>query len=374
MITDDLPAALDRLVALGQNRDVNIRPVLLRVLVDMFVTKPTHASQDLLQFEEIASRLLDEADPAARLIVADKLAHHPLTPKRLLKRFVADRGAVAATVLAHGSLDPSSLQAAAAFGNVEMAVAVAHRADLTPSIVQSLAERPEPEIVLALADNAAVTLDLSTQRYLIRRGREDESLAAALLQRPIDPVETSPLFLHATRAQRREILAAVRRQDLGLTIRPEPVPNAREALLQIERSVRLPSLEGLDIALCRALGFSQADVDHVLDDPDGEPLAVALAALGATPDLAARIFILGNPVIGHAYQAVRRLVDIVDTLSTRAARRLTGAITGVAPPSAPSQQLLDRAVDRSRRAHEMRDATAAAKAGRVEVAEIKKVG
>ena len=36
---DDLRQSLERLVKLGQTPDVDIRPVLLRVLVDLFVCK-----------------------------------------------------------------------------------------------------------------------------------------------------------------------------------------------------------------------------------------------------------------------------------------------------------------------------------------------
>ena len=55
---DDLRQSLERLVKLGQTPDVDIRPVLLRVLVDLFVCKVQHAQADLDQFEDMMQHLL----------------------------------------------------------------------------------------------------------------------------------------------------------------------------------------------------------------------------------------------------------------------------------------------------------------------------
>ncbi|MBE7220836.1 MAG: DUF2336 domain-containing protein, partial [Caulobacteraceae bacterium] len=228
MITDDLPATLDRLVDLGRNPDVNIRPVLLRVLVDLFVSRPSHSDDALVQFEEMASRLLDEADGAARLLAAEKLAAHSQAPSALLKKLLADRDATADVILARATLDPHTLQSAAALGTTAMAAAVARRPDLDAATVRALAERPEPEVVAALADNPEAPIDIGLQRYLVRRARDNALLAARLLKRGGDPLELAALFLTADRDGRAAILMALRRQELG---RPaaEPLPNAENA-------------------------------------------------------------------------------------------------------------------------------------------------
>ena len=71
-----------------------------------------------------------------------------------------------------------------------------------------------------------------------------------------------------------------------------------------------------------------SEVNRIIDDPHGEPLAIALAALGVSSDVAARIFIFGDPVIGHSYSKVRRLVTVVETLSSRAAHQLLTSMLG----------------------------------------------
>ena len=331
MLTDDLPATLDRLINLGRTPDVNIRPVLLRVLVDLFVSKPAHGPEAVRQFEEIVSRLLHEADEAARLIVAEKLAAHPQTPPALLRHLMAGRGAIAAKILSCAVLDAQTVQAAGALGTAEMALAVAVRSDLDGATIRALAERPEPEVVAALVDNLALTIDPGLYRYLVRRGRENVPLARKLLKRHGDPAELGALFLAADRKQRAEILLAMRRHDLGLP-RPEPVAGAEAALAQIARVVLLPGMDGLDLIFCQALNLAAPLAERIIDDPNGEPMAVALAALGASPELAARVFILGPPTIGHVYATVKSLVGLVETLSPGTARRLIASMSGEASP------------------------------------------
>lgn len=326
MITGEFPDSFKQLVAFGQRPDVKIRPVLLRVLVDMFVTRSHHSLTDLRQFEEMMAHLLDDADDETRLVVAEQLSKHPLTPRPLLERFVAERGAIAAKVLAHAGMDNRALNAAAVFGTAVMAEAVARRSDLDLNIVRSIAERPEETVLCALVENAAAPIERSLFRYLARRAQSHPALAASLLQRG-GTGEAVTLFFSAAPAQRATLIATARRQDLGLTGRT-PISSSAEMLAAIERAAMAPGLEGLDITLGAALQCTPAEVHRIMDDPHGEPAALALAALGVSPQVAARIFILGNTAISRSYLKVRRLVAITETVSPRAAYQLVAAMLG----------------------------------------------
>lgn len=328
MVTADLPDPFEQLVAFGRQSNARIRPVLLRVLVDMFVSKPEHTESDLRQFEEIVAHLLDDADDESRLAVAEQLAAHPSTPRNLLDRFVAERSHVAAKVLAQAGMDGRALSAAAVFGTTVMAAAVARRPDLDPAVVRSLAERPEIEVLCALVENRAAPIDRPLLRYIARRAEGRPDLASRLLERGQAP-ESVSVFLSADQARRAEMIAAARRQDLGVTARPLPFTPPPAALVAIERSSSVPGLEGLDHALASALSCSAQDAIRLIDDPHGEPLALALAALGVPTDVAARIFIMGPPAISHSYPKVRRLIEIVGTVSPRAAYKLLASILGL---------------------------------------------
>lgn len=325
---DELRDSLERLVALGKSPDVNIRPVLLRVVVDLFVRKAHHAPDDLAHFEEITQRLLDEADADTRLSVAQKLSRHSEMPQALAHRFLAERGAAAGCVLQHASLDADTLAGSAAWGCIEMAVAVARRPDLDPVVCRALAERPEPEIPSALARNPAAPLDRSTVQYLVRRARDDRDLAKLMLERDCQPADLAPLFLLANTATRAAIILAARRDDLGPeSRRPRLSTDEMSALSRVERSLLNAEQDSFDVALAVALGLDLGTTGRLLDDPHGEPLAIALAAIGASAEFAARVFILSGPAIGHSVMAVRRLTQLVETLPMRTAARLVAAMT-----------------------------------------------
>lgn len=348
MVSADLPDPLEQLIVFGQRSDAKIRPVLLRVLVDMFVSKPNHGPAELQQFEEIMVHLLDDADDETRLAVAEQLSKHPLTPRALLDRFVAERSGIAAKVLAHAGLDPRTLSAAAVFGTALMAEAVARRPDIDAAVVRSLAERPEIEVLCALVENKAAPVDRPLLRYLARRAQSHPQLAARLLERG-DTAETVSLFLVAGRAQRAELIAGARRQDLGSASRPAIFQSSPETLAAIRRAANVPGLDGLDVTLAGALQCTAEKVARLVDDAQGEPLALILAALGVPSEVAARIFILGDPTIGRSYSKVRRLVDIVATVPARAASKLVAAMIGRSTEEPRRSASLIEAVDVVRR-------------------------
>lgn len=328
---DDLRGALERLVRLGRTPDVDIRPVLLRVLVDMFVRRDHHTPGDLVQFEDMIGRLLDDADADVRCAVADKLAGHPATPDGLLRRFLREGDSVAAPVLARAAVAPDALLHAATWGTTAMALAVASRADLSTEAVASLIERPERDVLLAVARNAAAPVGTDAYHYLVRRARDDEALGKALLARDVPASEHAPLFLFADSAQRAAIILAARRDDLGpMPERTRLTAEETAALERIERAVMSPGRDGFDTALATALNIRLDDVWLLIDDPRGEPLALALAAVGASPELAARVFILSGPAIGHSVMAVRTLTALVEGMPRKTALRLVGAMTHAA--------------------------------------------
>ena len=325
---DDLRVSLERLVRLGRTPEVDIRPVLLRVLVDMFTRRLHHSPADLLQFEDMIARLLDESDAEVRRAVAEKLAGHPATPKRLLDRFLGEGGDMAASVLAGAEVEAAILLRAADWGTTAMAVAVAGRPDLLPDIVTSLIDRPEAEVLLAVAANAAAPIGLDAFRYLVRRARGDDALGRALLRRDGFEAERAPLFLVADSAQRGAIMLAARREDLGPEVNRVRLTDEESAVLaRVERAVMAPDRDGLDEALALALTIRLDDAWRLIDDAKGEPLALALAAIGASAELAARVFILSGPAIGHSVMAVRRLTALVDGMPRRTAARLIAAMT-----------------------------------------------
>lgn len=330
-IPDDLPVALERLVVLSQLPNVNIKPVLLRVVVDMFLRKEHHAPADLAQFETIVSHLLTEADADARMLVADKLSRHGATPRALLEQLGADKAAIAEKIYEHAELGEETLRTAASLTGVAVAAAVARRRDLSPAVVAILVDRPELDILRDLVGNPAVTFDRPSMQKLVRRARHDHDLAAALVRRASDVLDLAPLYPMLDPEQRQAVIDATRRQDLGRRP-PKPIdPPEPVTFERMDRLIRCGERDGFDAMLCAALGLEGARFAPLLHDDGGDILALALAAVGMPPDMAARVFILGDPRIGRSLPRVRALVRIVATVAPHAARRLVGAMAGGMP-------------------------------------------
>src|SRR5436190_23566726 len=71
---------------------VDIRPALLRSMIDLYVQKQTHTEQEEQHFTKLALRLIDLVDANTRIVVANKIAGYPTAPaavrQRLLKELI----------------------------------------------------------------------------------------------------------------------------------------------------------------------------------------------------------------------------------------------------------------------------------------------
>ncbi len=339
--SDDLAVALAHLGMLRHNPTSTIRPLLLRVVVDLFLHKRHHAPDDIRTFEAMVTPLLDDVDAATRRVLVDRLFDHPATPAAVLDRLMDAESQIGAEVYRHASFAEAELLAIAETGPAMTAATVAQRPDLPPDVITALVERPEPRIAQALADNAAVVLAPSQFQALVRRARTDRDLAERLAAREGDPLATAPLFALVSPRQRRRIVDAVRRHELGRRPWGRPDRATVATLERLDRLVLGGEWDVFEDTLCLALGERHRALRPLLRDGTGDILALALAAVGATADLAARVFILGDPAIGRSVSAVRRLTTMVDTLAPAAARRLLEAIVEAVPneerrPSSPT--------------------------------------
>ncbi len=324
---DDLPENLQGLARLGRDGDLDMRQVLLRVLTDLYVGQPHHTQNEIRQFEAVALGLLARTDADTRLIVARKLAACPATPAPLAERFVADGGAPAAAILSRSTVLPRAWLVCAALGeDTELASAVASRPDLDSDLCQILVTRPEIEVARALTHNVMAPLDPAGFRALVARAGGDRELGATLCARAPKGADLAPLFLHANHTQRGAILLSARRADLGE--RPRSQISATEAATaaEIETAALAHDMTLVAAIIARAFGSTLGVARELLDDPRGEPVALALGALHVEPDRAARIFMCLDPAIAHNVERVRALTDIVATIAPATAERLVRAM------------------------------------------------
>jgi hypothetical protein len=331
-MTNDLLSGLEGLVALGKDGGLNMKPILLRVVTDQFVSKPRHPVADIRQYEELALQLLPQADNATALTIAKRLGGHPDAPTSVIEKLFDKAPEVAAALFATGvPLDRAKLTERAEWGSLAEAVAIAGRKTLDPKTAAALARRQESEVLCALADNKDAPLDAHAISFLLQRGRTDRDLGLVLLARTDLAIDKSPLFLLANSEQRAEMLTASRDADPVLR-----GGNTRTQQRDLDALADLAAAQkwGLfAIEFAMRLGCDPRGVQEIIRDKYGEPLAVALAALGMEPADAARIFLSSEPGISHSVDRIRMLTRITSDLSTKAARRLMSAMLGQPLPS-----------------------------------------
>ncbi len=318
------------------------RKQLLRATTDLFVVRKHHTLDEIRQYAEIALRMLPEADATAIAEIARKLAPHPNTPANVLQALM-ERDEEAATLLLAISpaLPGDALEAAAQFGPTDQAVAVACRRHLPNDLVRILVAREENSVWRALAENKSADVDVETLREMARRGRIDAKMGQAVCARTDDPTILQPLFLDASSKQRASMILQAERQELVA----KSEPNAVDPVLcgQLEMLARTHNAPGFLTRLAEALQCDRETAARLKADATGEPLAIALASLGMTPEAIVRVFLVGGPPIAHSCDLIEMLHRLASQTSTGAAHRVMRAMLGV-PLQPANRRMVHQAV------------------------------
>jgi hypothetical protein len=297
---------------------------LLRAIVGGFVARPTHPVADARQFEQLALGLIDLLDADAAAAVLRPLLIHPEAPEAVFERLRAKGGACAALAV---ELAPrvAAADLIDALRRPELSRAAARRGDLDPASMGALALRGDMETLRALAANLALRFDPATRRTLLRAARDDRGLARLLLDRGDFDADRAALFLAATRAERRTIVLDARARagafDGEPVVHPAMVDRFEAAALRGDRAE-------MATILAEVFGCEKERARALFLDRQGEPLALALAALGVSPAKATRIFRSVETLISHDAVRVRGLAAMARAIPQHVAAGLIAAMTG----------------------------------------------
>ena len=330
----NLPSQLRSLAGFG-NADFGTlghpssKSVLARVVTDLFVSKLDHTADELAQFQEMALALIGDIDDNAIAAISEKLARHANTPQTVLERLLKAGDAAAACVLRcalHISRD--ILLETTKWGDGTLVQAIAQRPDLDTKLLQLLAERPEFHVLQALAENPAACIPASIARSLIRRAMGNQGLAHALVERHDLDADITALYYYASRQRRSQLLLAAHRLDLGRAAEIRQNADETATLLRLEHQALRADMTGFAATLASALACPEYLAQQLAGDPDGEVLAIALAALGMPEAQAARIFMNLNPTIAHSVTCVHALTALVAGTPPHVARRIIAPMAG----------------------------------------------
>lgn len=333
MASDLSPVELPFLAALAGGANPGDRQLWLRIAADYLALAATAHREATLAAAIVA---LTAADDATRSAFARRLAPHPAAADALAK-LEALGGEAALVVLAEAAALPRERLSAAAAGEASApARAVAQRADLDGALVAALIARDETEVTLTLARNAQAPIDALQFAALARRALAsltDRRLINALLERTPATIEQGALFFEANPGQRARIVGAAQRVTLGRRYPAAHSPVAASVAARLERCALDSDWWRFEAGLAEEFGCAPAFAARLAGDSGGEPLAVALSALGAPADTTVRILAARDLHEGRDYRRIAALSRLKDALNPAAARLVMAAMIGAPTPT-----------------------------------------
>ena len=333
--------SLEGLDNLGRRNGVDIRPTLVRILTDLYVQKPLHTPEEEQHYTELLLRLIEAVDIPTRAIISGKLANYAGAPVKVMRCLARDVPEVAEPVLVNSPClsRMELLEIINEFGpNYASMIAKRTVAGGSPSVTTA-GRAGMPDVIPAVA--AAGT----------HRG---DAACASDDAPPLAPSETDirlgELFLVTSREERRVILSNL---DAGAGRGPLPPPliaGAGGVVRRLEAHAMAHDPEAFTLELAGGLGFSGEMARRVVGDSSGEPLLVAVKALGMPSDVLLRVLLFLNPAVGHSVDRVFDLVRLYEQITSEAAIRLVSSLRefghGRAGPAAHQPLLAVEASER----------------------------
>jgi len=261
-------------MTLSRREGVDIRPTLLRVLTDLYVQTNAHTDDEVRQFVELTSRLIDQVDDATRAAVRARLSIYPSTPVPIMRKL---------------GLQPS-------------------KPEQSVPLAASIPEQPQ----------AAAPARPPTEAHLRMAG---------LSMQPTDAAEISGMFFGAGAGDRALILHNLAEAPLKPSARI-PAPRAARAIEILEMAAFAADIENFTLELGEALILPTRVAAQVVNDASGEPLACAAKALGMPSAVFQRVLMFLNPEFGSSVHNVYRISRLYDRLSERSALIMLAAWRG----------------------------------------------
>jgi Uncharacterised protein conserved in bacteria (DUF2336) len=274
---------LEDLVDLGSGSQIDMRPTLLRVLTDLYLQRPAHTPEDERYYTELALRLIDATDLAARAALAERLASYPSAPRAVIERLARDKIEVATPILDHSSC-------------------------LTSADLESIAKEHDG------AHAGLIAKRRSTVSLRVQAPGPQDRIA------PAEACELSELFYAAGAPERRLILISLDYAPIA-PLQPSAFMQ-RADTWRLEAAALQHNTEAVVRELESTLGISRAQARRVISDESGEPIVVAAKAMDLPADVVQRVLLFMNPRIGQSVDRVYELADLYGEISVDAARRL----------------------------------------------------
>jgi uncharacterized protein (DUF2336 family) len=333
--------ALSGLVGGREMETDNARTTALNSLTDLLLETARLGERHVpAHFGELMKALLPRVSARVRADISRRLAACELVSADVARLFVIDEPDIAAPMLRQcPALTPQDLHEIAIGEDDEKARAVAGRTDLTRDVLSALIDRNDPVIGASLALSQAPSIDEATAERIARIYNLPRVAARRLIEiADLSDAALAGLFWLVEEDARRRILdrIAERQGEEEVTDGDNKIlGEALFALAAVGDRAEITSRISAELSLPRSLGA------RIVNDYQGEPLAVATRAAGIPLDKATGIILLTVTEAGRSYDALRTLVTLNKALTISTASRIVGLWAGAsaeraAPRHAPA--------------------------------------
>ena len=323
---------------------VDERAGLVLELAQLFALQRDHRRDDIHVFEELIGELYPRADTSERRAVAEALADHPELPPSVAAMIASDEPDVAGPILRR-STRLTTIDRVRAIGNgrEEHRVALASRTDLEEATISALLIHGERATIEALAANPHLNLTpIQMDRLVDRVLQVGTGLQVLTDRKDIGPTRLIDMFFDLDRPARRRALlgfdveTAFRRiEKRGRRTPPSKPAGIESRLLDAAIGHQRPVYAAL---LAETLGIGKDLANRIISDPGGEPLVVALSAIGLDVADATSILVRADPSFGWSYDDIRDLARLYDVIGWRTAEAILERWAVRSPAAAQAQR------------------------------------
>jgi len=265
-----------------------MRSALLRVLTDLYVQKPTHTPDEERHYTELALRLIDSVDAAARTAVAAQLGKHLAPPRQVIERLAEDL----------------------------LELTGAHRASPYPEARGTAALPPNSFLEQTNGARAGEDRGARTAQAVTGSAPKSSTTTGANVAN-----ELNEIFFAADANERRLILL-----NLDVAV---PLAAARPSIAsdpsvgqRLEAAALARKRQDFVQELAQSLKISREQTRRIVDDELGEPIVIAAKALSVRRDRLYRILLFLNTAVGHSVERVHALAQLYDELTYSVAQDL----------------------------------------------------
>ena len=288
-----------------------MRPTPISECSPIFMCRSSrHTEDEERHYTELALRLLDAVDAQTRATIATRLARHLRPPMRVAQYLVNDLPDVAAPLRGH-----AVFRQTAPVALPEQQPIVEPAPEIAP-LIAPVREKAET------TDKSPVeTANAPVQEDFVEPAFESPLTETQPTLNPAVAEELNTLFFTATEEERRLILLNL---HIATPVSAGEIEITREPMVsqKLEAAALGSYREDLARQFALALHIPREQARRVTRDNFGEPMVVAIKALGVPRDVFHRILMFANPTVGHSVERVQALAALFDELPLPAAEAM----------------------------------------------------